>query len=202
LFRVHPVFVSSPLRKQSNPRKQRITVHPNVVLPNHSIGPQGIKPSLMTETKSVQTEKVKHASPLFFDEGTQCVEEKLPQKTQGVQTSPYNYRHSNSMKQCLGQSLTSEIPESIPPTKTTTVSTSQLTTDTVTLIASTAAAAAVAASVSLHGNNTHTKVCTYIENTVKKFALIFNIFYSLFVNHCLLNLVMIRNHDIFSCVLI
>ena len=152
---VHPVFL---LRKQSNPKKQCITVHPNVVQPNHNVIPQGVTPS---ETKSVQTEMIKQESPLFFDEGTQCVEEKLPLRTRGVQTSPCDYGHP--MKQHPGQSLTSEITELIPPTNTTSLLTSQLTTDTVTLIASTAAAAAVAASTSLHGNNTHTEVCMYIE---------------------------------------
>jgi len=156
-----------------------MTVHPNVVRPNCNAVLQEVKPSLATETKSVQTETVTCKSPLFLDEGIQCVEEKLPLRTRGVQTSPCNYGH---LKQHLGQSLMSE---STLPTNTTTVST-QLTTDTVTLIASTAAAAAVAASASVHGNNTHTKVCMNIESIVKRFALIFNIFFCLF-NHCLLN---------------
>jgi len=139
------------------------------------------KPSLATETKSVQTETVTCKSPLFLDEGTQCVEEKLPLRTRGVQTSSCNYEHFTKQHP-PGQSLMSE---STLPTNTTTVST-QLTTDTVTLIASTAAAAAIAASASVHSNNTHTKVCMYIESIVKRFTLIFNIFFCLF-NHCLLN---------------
>ncbi|XP_065920993.1 serine-rich adhesin for platelets-like isoform X2 [Dysidea avara] len=152
-------------QKQSNPKKQCITVHPNVVQPNHNVIPQGVTPS---ETKSVQTEMIKQESPLFFDEGTQCVEEKLPLRTRGVQTSPCDYGHP--MKQHPGQSLTSEITELIPPTNTTSLLTSQLTTDTVTLIASTAAAAAVAASTSLHGNNTHTEAkenCLNLQTQLK-----------------------------------
>jgi len=108
---------------------------------------QRAEPSLVTDTKSVQT---KYES---VDEGTQCVEKKFPLKTRGIQTSPCDLGHP--MKR---QSLTSQVTGSRP--LPTTVMTSQFATDTVTLIASTAAAAAVAASTSLHGNNNnHTKVC-------------------------------------------
>jgi len=131
--------------------KPTIVVYPNVIQSERD------ETTLLTkESKGIQTEILS----MKFDEGTQCDDEKVIVRTQGIQTSPGasgGTDSENLIKQHLVQSLASTTTTvTTPPIQATS---RQLSTDAVTLIASTAAAAAVAASTSLHNNNKCTQVC-------------------------------------------
>ena len=130
-------MLSFVTRRKGTSLKHGIVVYPNVL--------QHKEKALLTkEAKEMQTENFSTR----VDEGTQCEEEKVAVRAQGIQTSP---RSSDVKKK--------QYPFQSEPVAITQATTTPQLSDAVTLIASTAAAAAVAASASLHNNDKRTKVC-------------------------------------------
>ena len=128
-------MLSFVTRRKGTGCKHGIVVYPNVLQHKE-------KALLMKEAKEMQAENFSTR----VDEGTQCEEEKVVVRAQGIQTSP------------RGSDIKNNPIQSEAPAITQAATTPQLS-DAVTLIASTAAAAAVAASASLHNNDKRTKVC-------------------------------------------